>query len=191
MSVNVTILIKIVFFLVKRKRNRYREMSVATGTLLKINAEALLKYSTPQRTATGWNRPKLSGRQFNVLKKNVERNMNIEWPLPEPEKKLLPERPSKLTILQRTQPLREKKINEALKNMPKLLADKMKASRDKKKKETENSISALMPGFVKGGPYPSHITGEVAALKKQAAIEKEKKIADFIAQSSKKGKAKK
>eukprot|EP01133_Synstelium_polycarpum_P009971 gene9971-11641_t len=160
------------------------------GNLIKINAEALLKHSTPQRTELGWNRPKLSNRQFNVLQKNIIRGGQIEWPLPEPERRVIPERPRKLTMLQRDKGLRDKKIKEALANMPKLLADKMKASRDKKKKERDNSLVALIPGYLPGGPYPNKFTGEIAKLKKEAAIAKEKKIVDFIAAASKKTKSK-
>ncbi|EGG24318.1 hypothetical protein DFA_06468 [Cavenderia fasciculata] len=157
------------------------------GNIIKINAEALLKHSLPQRSANGWRRPKLSSRQFNVLQKTVERgDQAVEWPIPAKEEKIIPERPSKLSLHTREAPLREKKIREAMANMPKLLADKMKAEREKKRKEKDNSIINLMDGYQPGGPYKHHYSAEVARLKKQAAIEKEKKKVDFIAAASKK-----
>ncbi|GAM20618.1 hypothetical protein SAMD00019534_037930, partial [Acytostelium subglobosum LB1] len=158
---------------------------------LTINAEALLKYSLPQRTNNGWNRPKLSARQFNVLQKSIMRSNDAVWPLPEPEIRAKPERQSQMTILQRSAPLREKRVKDAMAGMPKLIADKMKAAREKKKKETENSVTALVPNYVKGGPYPHNYRGEITKLKMQAAAEKEKKKVDFIAQASKKTKSKK
>eukprot|EP01132_Coremiostelium_polycephalum_P000910 gene910-1139_t len=156
------------------------------GKLININTEALIKYTTPQRSNNGWIQPKLSARQTNDLKKYVTRSLGMEWPIPEPVKKPLPERPVKLTKWERNAMLRQRKREEALLNMPKQIADKMKAAREKKKKATENSMTNLIPNFVKGGPYRPKLPPAIVALKDQAAIEKEKKIQDFIAKASKK-----
>ncbi|KAF2072183.1 hypothetical protein CYY_006503 [Polysphondylium violaceum] len=148
-----------------------------------INVEALVKFSKPQRSSSGWHQPKISGRQLAVLEKHCTRQLGLEWPLAK-EKTPIPERPSKLTIWERNNVLRQRKIQESIQNMPKLLADKIKASREKKKKEDENTITALIPEYVEGGPYPCHLPSKVMALKRKAAMEKEKKITTLLASAS-------
>ncbi|KYQ93426.1 hypothetical protein DLAC_06116 [Tieghemostelium lacteum] len=152
----------------------------------KINVEALIKHTNPTKNQNGWVQPKISARQLAGFKKFVTRSLKQEWPLPEVGNKLLPERPPKTTIWERNYSFRQKKIQEAINNIPKQLAEKMKAAREKKKKETENNLTILVPNYVKGGPYTLRISNKVNALKKQAVIDKEKQKADFITQAMKK-----
>ncbi|KAK5579646.1 hypothetical protein RB653_009331 [Dictyostelium firmibasis] len=149
-----------------------------------LNAEALLKYSTPTKGQSGWIQPKLSTRQIEVFKKHVTRNLKMEWPLPEAQKKLNPERPAKLTGWERNYAPRQKKIKEAIANMPKLIAEKLKASVEKKKKETDNVLTTLIPNYLPGGPYGNNDSPKVMALRKIAKREKELKREKTIALAS-------
>ncbi|KAN0023836.1 hypothetical protein ACTFIV_008223 [Dictyostelium citrinum] len=159
-----------------------------------INAEALIKYSNPTKGQSGWIQPKLSARQIQVFKKHVTRNLKMEWPLPEKEKKLNPERPSKLTGWERNLAPRQKKIQESVANMPKLIAEKLKASIEKKKKETDNILTSLIPNYLPMGPYGNNDTPKVMALrkiaKKEKELKREKLIALASAKTSKKNKTK-
>ncbi|KAN0038276.1 hypothetical protein ACTA71_000448 [Dictyostelium dimigraforme] len=149
-----------------------------------INAEALLKYSTPTKGQSGWIQPKLSTRQVEVLKKHVTRNLKMEWPLPEKQKKLNPERPCKLTGWERNLAPRQKKIQESVANMPKLIAEKLKASIEKKKKETENVLTTFIPNYLPMGPYGNNDSPKVMALRKIAKKEKELKREKLLALAS-------
>ncbi|KAM9970615.1 hypothetical protein ACTFIR_002477 [Dictyostelium discoideum] len=182
-----------------------------------INAEALLKYSNPTKGTNGWIQPKLSTRQIEVFKKHVTRNLKLEWPLPGREKKLNPERTSKLTGWERNLAPRcvpliiiimvhqssssssssinlQKKIQESIANMPKLIAEKLKASIEKKKKETENIFTSFIPNYLPLGPYGNNDSPKVMALrkiaKKEKELKKEKLIALASAKASKKNKTK-
>ncbi|KAM9975090.1 hypothetical protein ACTFIW_008565 [Dictyostelium discoideum] len=167
-----------------------------------INAEALLKYSNPTKGTNGWIQPKLSTRQIEVFKKHVTRNLKLEWPLPGREKKLNPERASKLTGWERNLAPRcvpliimvhqssspsinlQKKIQESIANMPKLIAEKLKASIEKKKKETENVFTSFIPNYLPLGPYGNNDSPKVMALRKIAKKEKELKKEKLIALAS-------
>ncbi|KAM9995074.1 hypothetical protein ACTFIY_001242 [Dictyostelium cf. discoideum] len=149
-----------------------------------INAEALLKYSNPTKGTNGWIQPKLSTRQIEVFKKHVTRNLKLEWPLPEREKKLNPERASKLTGWERNLVPRQKKIQESIANMPKLIAEKLKASIEKKKKESENIFTSFIPNYLPLGPYGNNDSPKVMALRKIAKKEKELKKEKLIALAS-------
>ncbi|EAL62217.1 hypothetical protein DDB_G0290403 [Dictyostelium discoideum AX4] len=149
-----------------------------------INAEALLKYSNPTKGTNGWIQPKLSTRQIEVFKKHVTRNLKLEWPLPAREKKLNPERTSKLTGWERNLVPRQKKIQESIANMPKLIAEKLKASIEKKKKESDNVFTSFIPNYLPLGPYGNNDTPKVMALRKIAKKEKELKKEKLIALAS-------
>ncbi|KAM9993692.1 hypothetical protein ACTFIZ_011663 [Dictyostelium cf. discoideum] len=149
-----------------------------------INAEALIKYSNPTKGTNGWIQPKLSTRQIEVFKKHVTRNLKLEWPLPEREKKLNPERTSKLTGWERNLVPRQKKIQESIANMPKLIAEKLKASIEKKKKESDNIFTSFIPNYLPLGPYGNNDSPKVMALRKIAKKEKELKKEKLIALAS-------
>ncbi|EGC37454.1 hypothetical protein DICPUDRAFT_149923 [Dictyostelium purpureum] len=155
-----------------------------------INKEALLKYSLPIKGENGWLQPKLSGRQLGDLKKHVTRGLQLEWPLAD-TKKQLPEKQPKHTIWERNQIPRQKKIKESVDNMPKLIAEKLKASVEKKKKEIENNLTALIPNYLPGGPYGNNDSPKVMALRKIAAQQKLEKRNAPIALASFKGKKQK